>query len=88
MILVSLTVASCQTSPREITDFWYPTIYSGSSEAKAVVRSQENEIIACQDVRFDEMFCVFDRDMKMLLDKCLSEREKEKSILDVPGVSE
>jgi hypothetical protein len=51
-------------------------IYVGSSEKAAVVRGSGSEEISVKDKKFDEMFCVFDRDMQTMLNKCLSKEAK------------
>lgn len=76
-ILTLLAVAaslSCttKTDPRES---WSPVVYAGDSGDKAIKRAQNSEVIRCEEKRFDEMFCLFDRDMRKLLERCLEEKE-------------
>jgi hypothetical protein len=67
----------CKTpDPRE---GFYPQIYAGDSAKKAVVRDQANEKIGCEDKRFDEMYCVFDKDLQSLFARCLEQKEREQA---------
>ena len=54
-------------------------IYAGDSETASVVRAQNDEGIACKEKRFDEMYCVFDRDLKKLFEKCLEKKESDQA---------
>lgn len=70
-------LSSCKT-PDDRQGF-VPTIYAGDSQLAAVVRSQSAEVIPANDKRFDEMFCMFDRDLEKLFQACLDQTEAEKS---------
>ena len=61
---------SCSSSEKQN---WSPLIYAGDSKRMAVARDEGKEIVACKDKKFDEMFCVFERDMYTMLKKCLEE---------------
>ena len=40
---------------------------------------QAKEKIACGDKKFDEMFCMFDRDLENLFKRCVEEKERERA---------
>jgi len=44
-----------------------------------VQRAQASETIKCEDKKFDEMYCVFDRDLEKLFNKCLEKSERDKA---------
>lgn len=68
-------LTSCKT-PDDHQGF-APTIYAGDSESGSVIRDQAKESISCNDKKFDEMFCVFDRDLDQLFARCLAEKERD-----------
>jgi len=73
--LLLASLHSCLTDKKEARELYAPTIYAGDSSEAAAVRAQSTEKIACDDARFDEMFCLFDRDMHMLIEHCLEKQE-------------
>jgi hypothetical protein len=50
-------------------------VYSGNSKDQTLNRAQEKEKIKTSDKKFDEMFCMFDRDLRLLIDRCLKKKE-------------
>lgn len=42
----------------------------GSSEHQGAVRMQTNEVIKCNDTRFDYLVCFLESDLKKLEDRC------------------
>lgn len=75
-MLLAISVLSCQTPKKDKLTL---SIYAGDYEKGGVTRSQSNEFISSKDEKFGEMFCLFDRDMRKLLERVLSEEERKES---------
>src|SRR5206468_6661205 len=64
-----LALAACTACTVFRNDPWDGKLYVGDSSKGALVRSQDNEEIACTDKRADEMVCMPKADFKDLLTK-------------------
>ena len=79
LALVSLSLTSLSCKSTDDRQGFSPTIYAGDSETGSVMRDQANEVISCDNKKFDEMFCMYDRDLENLYKRCLSQVERERS---------
>lgn len=76
-LLLSLAIHSCKTPTDE--QGFAPAVYAGDSVKVGVSRDSGKETIQCSDPKFDEMLCVFNRDMENLIKRCLTKQENEKA---------
>lgn len=64
LLILSLSLVACScVSLKDLK------IYATSSELGAIVRSQDNEIIYCQEPEFDNMVCVSNDDYAKIVKK-------------------
>jgi len=72
--LFVLSVPSCQSTEKEPLNV---SVYVGDPAKAGVSRGQADEFISSKDKKFGEMFCLFERDMRKLLERALTEEENK-----------
>lgn len=71
--LLFVSLYACSTTTREslgdVSEMpaWQGTIYVGDASKSALVRSQSNTTLSCQDPKFSEMICMHFADFQDLI---------------------